>query len=131
MPAQSSTTTPTNQDDAAGVVTIHLNISIIGGDSEDIEKFHTMLGWLDADWPYHHEVRSLQTCTKCGGVVYKNPLVAPQDIKLAGRLHNVTVKINRYCQDTVCGGDQIRWTQNDRFIAERRSYGYGHGVARA
>jgi hypothetical protein len=98
--------------------TVHMNLDLEGLPA-DIQAFHDMMTWLDSDWPYSKENRIVSVCGYCEGAEYINPMIAPQDVKLAGKMHNVKVKIKRYCQDETCRGNRplvMRYMNNDRHI---------------
>lgn len=98
--------------------TVHMNLDL-EGKPDDIQSFHDMMTWLDSDWPYSKENRIVSVCGYCEGAEYINPMIAPQDVKLAGKMCNVKVKIQRYCQDETCRGNRalvMRYTSNQRYV---------------
>jgi hypothetical protein len=80
--------------------------------STAVRLFHQMCWEVDKDWPWVDSYNAtlpqkLKVCGKCGGRIYKNPRLAPADIKAAAKQAGVKVKIRRYepewrCYPTGC-----------------------------
>jgi hypothetical protein len=84
---------------------VHLKIDIVAGRDEDIEKFLFMCHHLDPDWPLWGQwdkAVKRRICTKCGGRLYQNPALGPQDIKAAARQCGVNVKIRQFAPCARC-----------------------------
>ena len=85
---------------------VHIKIRV-KGTKEKIQRWHNLMFWVDTDWPFVSQTiraASVKTavCTKCGGRVYKTPMINPGDIKKLGEQAGVKVKIDRYALAGKC-----------------------------
>lgn len=95
----------------------HLILKLKGPPSS-ISLFHRILRRCDNDWPWK-EMGGGRVCEHCMGVIYKNPRVNPEDIKIAAKqVGDLHVKIRAYTPESKCklppqNYVPSRWVQND------------------
>ena len=80
--------------------TAHVKIRI-KGKKHNLDFFNYILGRLDSDWPWRQP--SKQTvCPKCGGVVWKNPLVPEAYLRGAANQLKVGLKVKMFITEAQC-----------------------------
>jgi hypothetical protein len=85
----------------------HLILKIRGTDRA-IDLFHRFMRRCDSDWPWKEHGSGSRVCESCTGIVYHNPRLNPEDIKIGAKqvstlgFGDVKVKITRYTLDSTC-----------------------------
>ncbi len=87
---------------------VHLTVEILHGPMLSVPLMHHVLYRCDPDWPYcgpFGEQWRFRVCAKCGGRIYRNPRLVPEDIKAAARQCGVKLKVRRYAPKGKCFGE--------------------------
>jgi hypothetical protein len=86
--------------------TYHIRLRLKGSNQAKNE-FNQLLKFCDTDWPYLNDPNEIiedgGQCTRCGGMVYHRPMLAPQDIKAAAKQAGLRkVRIDKFAPATKC-----------------------------
>lgn len=73
----------------------------IKGDPSAINLYHRLMRRCDSDWPWK-ESSGCRICEGCLGIVYRNPRLNPEDIKVGARQAGVHVKVKSYHPESEC-----------------------------
>ena len=93
------------QDDKGGE--IHVKVKV-RGNAKMTAFWHWVITQCDSDWPFLKQEKDRQECPKCGGLIYKNPLLEVQEIKtLAEECKVGKVKIKFWGTKEECEGGKI------------------------
>jgi hypothetical protein len=84
----------------------HLILKIRGTPTA-IALYHRYMRRCDSDWPWK-EANGCRICEHCCGIVYHNPRINPEDIKIAAKqvstmgYGDIRVKVTRYTPSSQC-----------------------------
>lgn len=93
----------------------HLIIKLKGTPSA-ISLYHRLMRRCDTDWPWRATAGN-RICEGCMGILYRNPRIPPEDIKVGARQAGVHVKIKSFHPESVCcdssGVAPLMWVNKD------------------
>lgn len=85
----------------------HVRFSL-QGEERAIEIFHNILTRADSDYPFGRRygwVQQVRFCPQCNSIVWTNPRLNPEDVKVAARQAGVRVKIKHFAPQQKCSKD--------------------------
>ena len=83
---------------------IHFKIKV-KGPAASIELFHSLVGYVDSDYPYNPwrlTKDKVMRCTQCGGYVWNRCMLSEKDINAAAKQCGVVAKIKKFLPKWRC-----------------------------